>query len=64
MTFFLSKCFHEVFAVNVCEEELKWENDIWYFDKIKKYGLASFYKCKKKEKLKIDFYRCKKIFIR
>ena len=29
-------------------KELKWENDIWTFDKIKQFALVSIYKWKKK----------------
>ena len=51
----------------VRKEKLKCKHNIWSFDNIEKFGLASFYKWKKKKKKKDEkhiFYRCKKIFIR
>ena len=44
----------------VPKEELKCGDDIWYFDDIKKFTLASFYKWQKE----IYFYSFNEIFIR
>ena len=44
------------------EEELKWEDDIWSFDNIRKLALASFYKLKKKNE-KLIFMTVKKYLL-
>ena len=46
----------------VTEEELKWEDDIWSFDNIRKLALASFYKLKKKNE-KLIFMTVKKYLL-
>ena len=60
-----TKFFYECMVI---EEVLKYEDDKWSFDSIKKFTLASFYKWKKKnkqkKKRKTYFYSCKEIFIR
>ena len=43
----------------VSKEKLKCKHNIWSFDNIEKFGLASFYKWKKKKKKKDE----KHIFI-
>ena len=46
----------------VSKEELKWENDMWCFDNIKKFALASLYKRKDKNEKQV-FITLKKSFI-
>ena len=46
----------------ISEEELKCEDDVWSFDSIKKFSLASLNRVNRK--MRNWFYSCKEIFIK
>ena len=47
----------------VSKEKLKCEHNIWSFDNIEKFGLASFYKWKKKKDEKHIFIDVRKFLL-